>query len=82
MALAKKPTLVKNPKKETKARKFIAAAASHSNGQASDVQPVVIRFERDLLNRIDAAAQDDHRSRTSFIVIVLKKAMEKLEAGE
>jgi predicted HicB family RNase H-like nuclease len=84
--------IVKNPKRnhsETKnimgddaAEKFIAGAdASHEEARQEDDKKIqtTLRFDRSLLQRIDAAAKHRGVSRSSWIQFTLSRALDQGE---
>jgi predicted HicB family RNase H-like nuclease len=86
MAIAKKPkrdhSAAKDMIGDAAAAKFIAGAdASHEEArQAEDKKmQTTLRFDRDLLQRIDAAAKHRGISRSSWIQFTLSRALDQGE---
>ena len=85
MAIAKKPkrdhSAAKDMRGDAAAEKFIAGAdASQEARQAEDKKmQTTLRFDRDLLQRIDAAAKHRGISRSSWIQFTLSRALDQGE---
>jgi hypothetical protein len=86
MAIAKKPKRDHSAAKEmtgdAAAAKFIAGAdASHEEARQEDDKKIqtTLRFDRDLLQRIDAAAKHRGISRSSWIQFTLSRALDQGE---
>lgn len=82
MAIARKPN--SNPATapaESRAEAFIAGAGQEANAVAAEARktPVMLRFDRDLLKKVDAAAKRRGVSRSSWIQFTISRA---LDAGE
>jgi uncharacterized protein (DUF4415 family) len=85
MAIAKKPsrsttnTQPADPEKAAEA--FIAGAGGAPSPEQADTRkaPVMIRFDRDLLERVDAAAKRRGISRSAWVQYTLSRA---LDTGE
>ena len=83
MAIAKKPhhsttnTQPADPEKAAEA--FIAGAGGASEQADSRKAPVMIRFDRDLLERVDAAAKRRGISRSAWVQYTVSRA---LDTGE
>jgi hypothetical protein len=78
--IAKKP----KSQKDLKADKFMQAGAATpaaANG-TREFKPVLINFERNLLQRIDALALKMGMNRSAFIVNAVAERVLKLERGE
>lgn len=85
MAIAKKPqrehSAVKNSR-DVAAEKFIAGADSSQEEARQDDDKKIqttLRFDRDLLQRIDAAAKHRGISRSSWIQFTLSRALDQGE---
>jgi predicted HicB family RNase H-like nuclease len=86
MAIAKKPKRGHSAAKDTMgdavAEKFIAGAdASHEEALQEDDKKIqtTLRFDRSLLQRIDAAAKHRGISRSSWIQFTLSRALDQGE---
>jgi hypothetical protein len=86
MAIAKKPKrdhlAVKNIRGDAAAEKFIAGAdSSQEEARQEDDKKIqtTLRFDRDLLQRIDAAAKHRGISRSSWIQFTLSRALDQGE---
>ena len=86
MAIAKKPkrdhSAAKNILGEAAAEKFIAGAdSSQEEARQGDDKKIqtTLRFDRDLLQRIDAAAKHRGISRSSWIQFTLSRALDQGE---
>jgi len=86
MAIAKKPkrdhSAAKNMLGDAAAEKFIAGAeASQEAAPQEDDKKIqtTLRFDRDLLQRIDAAAKHRGISRSSWIQFTLSRALDQGE---
>ena len=85
MAIAKKPkrdhSAARDMRGDAAAEKFIAGAdASQEARQAEDKKmQTTLRFDRDLLQRIDAAAKHRGISRSSWIQFTLSRALDQGE---
>jgi predicted HicB family RNase H-like nuclease len=85
MAIAKKPkrdhSAAKDMTGDAAAEKFIAGAdASQEALQEGDKKiQTTLRFDRDLLQRIDAAAKHRGISRSSWIQFTLSRALDQGE---
>jgi hypothetical protein len=87
MAIARKPGGKPAPAQEERAERFISSAGQPSlapnalaGGGADDGdarrKPVMIRFDRDLLARVDKAAKHRGVNRSAFISYVISRALE------
>ena len=80
MAIAKKPsrsttnTQPNDPEKAAEA--FIAGAGSVPEQADTRKTPVMIRFDRDLLQRVDAAAKRRGISRSAWVMYTLSRALD------
>ena len=86
MAIAKKPkrehSAAKNMMGDAAAEKFIAGAdASQEEAPQDDDKKIqtTLRFDRSLLQRIDAAAKHRGISRSSWIQFTLSRALDQGE---
>ena len=86
MAIAKKPkrdhSAPKNSVGDAAAEKFIAGAeSSHEEARQEDDKKIqtTLRFDRSLLQRIDAAAKHRGISRSSWIQFTLSRALDQGE---
>lgn len=86
MAIAKKPqrnhSATKGLIQDNAAEKFIAGAdAVQEEASAADDKKIqtTLRFDRDLLKRIDAAAKHRGISRSSWIQFTLSRALDQGE---
>lgn len=92
MAIARKPGTRSAPVADEQAERFISGAgrppesASHvdpatpavtaDSEEDSRRKPVMIRFDRDLLARVDKAAKHRGVNRSAFISYVISRALE------
>lgn len=87
MAIAKKPTSHKIPavpkNEEEAAQAFISGAAKATEAPAAEEdkasKPVMIRFDPDLLERVDAAAKHRGISRSAWIKFTVSRALDNGE---
>ena len=86
MAIAKKPkrdhSAAKGMRGDDAAEKFIAGAdSSHEEAHREEDKKMqtTLRFDRDLLRRIDAAAKHRGISRSSWIQFTLSRALDQGE---
>lgn len=82
MAIARKPVAASAPPKDDRAAEaFIAGAAKPPAPADADAgrAPVMLRFDRALLKKVDAAAKRRGVSRSSWIQFTVSRA---LDAGE
>jgi predicted HicB family RNase H-like nuclease len=86
MAIAKKPkrdhSAAKDMREDTAAEKFIAGAdASQEEVRREEDKKMqtTLRFDRDLLQHIDAAAKHRGISRSSWIQFTLSRALDQGE---
>ena len=86
MAIAKKPKSnpsAANPEApDVAAEKFIAAAVVPHDGPSQEDSkkvPIMVRFDRALLQRVDAAAKHRGISRSSWIQFTLSRALDQGE---
>ena len=77
MAIAKKPLRQHDaPRQETAAQRFIAGA-QHEPEKPRHKIPTTLRFDPDLLARIDAAAKRRGVSRSAWIQYTLSRALDE-----
>ncbi|HTH42867.1 MAG TPA: hypothetical protein VL498_06865 [Terracidiphilus sp.] len=75
-------TITRNPKKkpasisEATANKFIKGSA---NGAGRQLVPVLIKFERGFLDRLDLQARNRGLNRTAFVISTLGDRIAELE---
>ena len=83
MAIAKKPRSSTTPTQPADAEKaaeaFIAGAGGTPEQAETRKAPVMIRFDRDLLERVDAAAKRRGISRSAWVQYTVSRA---LDTGE
>lgn len=86
MAIAKKPksnrSAANQATPDVAAEKFISAAeAPHDEPSQEDSKkvPIMVRFDRALLQRVDAAAKHRGISRSSWIQFTLSRALDQGE---
>jgi predicted HicB family RNase H-like nuclease len=86
MAIAKKPkgnrSAATQEAPDAAAQKFISGAdASHDEPSQEDSRkvPIMVRFDRALLQRVDAAAKHRGISRSSWIQFTLSRALDQGE---
>jgi hypothetical protein len=85
MAIAKKPqrnhSATKSLAQDNAAEKFIAGADTPQEEALEDDKKLqtTLRFDRDLLKRIDAAAKHRGISRSSWIQFTLSRALDQGE---
>ena len=80
MAIAKKPnrsttnTEASDPEKAAEA--FIAGAGGAPEQAVGHKTPVMIRFDRELLDRVDAAAKRRGISRSAWVQYTISRALD------
>ena len=84
MAIAKKPnsnrSAAKNPNQEHAAEAFIAGAEPPKENQGDGKKtPIMVRFDRALLKRVDEAAKRRGISRSSWIQFTVSRALDQGE---
>ena len=85
MAIAKKPnsnhSATSKPEREHAAEAFIAGAAPTKVALQEDGKktPVMVRFDRALLRRVDEAAKHRGISRSAWIQFTLSRALDQGE---
>ena len=80
MAIAKKPnrstTNTETSDPEQAAEAFIAGAGGAPEQAVVHKTPVMIRFDRDLLDRVDAAAKRRGISRSAWVQYTISRALD------
>ena len=80
MAIAKKPnrstTNTETPNPEKAAEAFIAGAGGAPEQAVGHKTPVMIRFDRELLDRVDAAAKRRGISRSAWVQYTISRALD------
>lgn len=83
MAIAKKPHSNQSDitQKEAKVEEFITGgrADGQKNRAGAKRRPVIVRFEPDLLRRVDAAAKKRGVSRAAWLQFVASRALDEGE---
>jgi hypothetical protein len=84
MAIAKKPISHQNaivmPHKEKAAEAFISAAGKSASPEAeSGKKPILIRFDPEVLKRVDTAARRRGISRSAWIQFTVSRALDQGE---
>ena len=86
MAIAKKPqrhrSAANTANQDAAAEKFITGAdSSHDEAPQEDGKkvPFMVRFDRDVLRRVDAAAKHRGISRSSWIQFTVSRALDQGE---
>ena len=85
MAVAKKPKRHQvetiPPQQEKAAEAFIQGAGQPSPAEREDTRkvPVMMRFDRDVLTRVDAAAKRRGISRSAWIQFIVSRALDQGE---
>lgn len=84
MAIAKKPnsnhSAAKQPDREHAAEAFIAGAETQKETQTDNKKtPIMVRFDRALLQRVDEAAKHRGISRSAWIQFTLSRALDQGE---
>ena len=85
MAIAKKPKsnrlAARQEIPDLAAEKFISEAQSHDEVPQEDSKkiPIMVRFDRALLQRVDSAAKHRGVSRSSWIQFTLSRALDQGE---
>jgi hypothetical protein len=74
MAIVKRPN--QNPSDSAKADRFIAGQGTAVSPKIKRV-PVIVRFEPELLEKIDAAARKLRLGRASWVRLVASRALEE-----
>jgi predicted HicB family RNase H-like nuclease len=86
MTIAKKPkgnrSVIKQEAPDIAAEKFISGADARREESSQDDSkkvPIMVRFDRVLLQRVDAAAKHRGISRSSWIQFTLSRALDQGE---
>lgn len=84
MAIAKKPLRIQNaitsPDKERAAEAFISAVGkSSTTSDETAKKPILIRFDQDVLKRVDTAARRRGISRSAWIQFTVSRALDQGE---
>ena len=84
MAIAKKPvshqSAILTPVKEKAAEAFISAAGKvAATTEESGKKPILIRFDPEVLKRVDAAARRRGISRSAWIQFTVSRALDQDE---
>jgi predicted HicB family RNase H-like nuclease len=85
MAIAKKPkrhqTANTLPQQENAAEAFIKGAEEHSTTENEDRRkvPIMMRFDREVLARVDQAAKRRGVSRSAWIQFTVSRALDQGE---
>lgn len=85
MAIAKKPKrqqiATTSPQQEKAAEDFIAGAGEPSTTTSEEKRkvPIMMRFDRDVLTRVDAAAKRRGISRSAWIQFTVSRALDQGE---
>jgi len=77
MGIAKKPSRNTNQNSETAAEQFISGANQLEKASRPNKVMTTMRFDPELLERIDAAAKKRGISRSAWINYTLSKAIEE-----
>ena len=78
MAIAKKPLRHQDKSEQEKvAQRFIASAGQSKSEEQHIKRPTTLRFDPDLLARIDAAAKRRGVSRSAWIQYTLSRALDE-----
>jgi hypothetical protein len=85
MAIAKRPHHIPpvemTPDQERAAAAFIAGADPQAPPRRTTKVPILVRFDRDLLRRVDQAARRRGVSRSGWIQYQVSRALEAEEAS-
>ena len=80
MVIVKKParstTNIRTPNPEKAAEAFIAGAGGAPEHAVVHKTPVMIRFDRELLDRVDAAAKRRGISRSAWVQYTISRALD------
>ncbi len=79
MSIAKRPSRNTNQNSEAAAEKFISGANQSEKPSRPNKVMTTMRFDPELLERIDAAAKKRGISRSAWINYTLSKALEEEE---
>jgi hypothetical protein len=85
MAIAKRPhptpTLDTTPAQERAAEAFITGAEAQPSPARPTKVPILVRFDRDLLTRVDRAAKRRGLSRSGWIHYQISRALDAEEGS-
>jgi hypothetical protein len=86
MAIAKRPdrhrsVIEEHPADERAAEAFIAGAEEAPPAKRPNKIPILVRFDRDLLERVDRAAKRRGISRSGWVHYQISRALEEEEAS-
>jgi hypothetical protein len=84
MAIAKKPernrsVIISHPEDESAAEAFISGAEGEPQVKETKKVPVLVRFDRNMLKRVDGAAKRRGVSRSAWIHFMVSRALEQEE---
>jgi hypothetical protein len=84
MAIVKKPennrsAIAAHPEDEKAAEAFISGAEGESQVKETRKVPVLVRFDRDMLKRVDGAAKRRGVSRSAWIHFMVSRSLEQEE---
>jgi hypothetical protein len=87
MAIAKRPdryrsVIEEQPVDERAAEAFITGAEEAPRPKAAKKVPILVRFDRELLARVDRAAKRRGISRSGWVHYQISRALEEEEASE
>jgi hypothetical protein len=85
MAIARKPEHNRSagathPEDESAAEAFISGGEGKPQAKGTKKIPILVRFDRNMLKRVDGAAQRRGVSRSSWIHFMISRALEQEEA--
>jgi hypothetical protein len=85
MAIAKKPernrsAITAHPGDEKAAEAFISGAEGEPQVKETRKVPILVRFDRDMLKRVDGAAKRRGISRSAWIHFMVSRSLEQEEA--
>ena len=84
MAIARKPennrsAIAAHPKDERAAEAFISEVEGEPQAKGARKVPVLVRFDRDMLTRVDSAAKRRGISRSAWIHFMVSRSLEQEE---
>jgi hypothetical protein len=84
MAIAKKPdrnrsAVAAHPESDRAAEAFITGAEGATPEKHEKKVPILVRFDREMLQRVDAAAKRRGISRSAWIHFMVSRALEQDE---
>jgi hypothetical protein len=85
MAIARKPennrsAISAHPEDEKAAEAFISGAEGEPQAKGTRKVPVLVRFDREMLKRVDGAAKRRGVSRSAWIHFMVSRSLEQEEA--